>query len=162
MFRLIVSNYEVNKHYEVEEDVNLSNVTFPNDSRIRNIDECHLVCSFTRFDEAFDIKLKVKGKLTAVCSYTLEEFSFPFSFTERVAARSDDEGDYQIKGSYIDLDGVILALIDSHVPLNVTKPGAKKPEGGSGYRVLSEEELLEERKNARDPRWAALDDIDLD
>ena len=57
---------------------------------------------------------------------------------------------------------MILALIDSYVPLNVTKPGAKKPTDGEGYRVLSEEELLEERKSAKDPRWAALDDIELD
>ena len=57
---------------------------------------------------------------------------------------------------------MILALIDSSVPLNVAKPGTKKPDGGEGYRVLSEEELMEERKNAKDPRWSALDDIELD
>ena len=162
MFRLIVSNYEINKHYSLEDDVDLSKVVFPSDSRIKRIDNCHVICSFTRFEDAFDIELKVKGTLTAICSYTLEEFSYPFSFKERISARDDEEGDYKITNNFIDLDGVILALIDSSVPLNVTKPGAKKPDGGEGYRVLSEEELLEERKNAKDPRWAALDDIELD
>ena len=162
MFRLIISNYEINKHYQVEEDIDLSKVVFPSDSRIKKIDSCHVIASFTRFDEAFDIELKVKGTLTAICSYTLSEFPFPFSFKERISARDDDEGDYKIQNNFIDLEGVIIALIDNAVPLNVTKPGAKKPDGGSGYRVLSEEELLEERKNNRDPRWAALDDIELD
>ena len=162
MFRLVVSNYEINKHYEVEEDLDLTNVNFANDSRIKRIDDCHVLASFTRFDEAFDIELKVKGTLTAICSYTLEEFPFKFSFKERISARDDDEGDYKIKNNFIDLEGVIIALIDNSVPLNVTKPGAKKPDGGEGYRVLSEEELLKERQNARDPRWAALDDIELD
>ena len=162
MFRLIVANYEINKHYEVEEDVDLSKVVFPSDSRIKRIDNCHVIASFTRFDEAFDILLKVKGTLTAICSYTLEEFPFKFSFKERISARDDDEGDYKIVNNIIDLEGVIIALIDSYVPLNVTKPGAKKPDDGEGYRVLSEEELLEERKATRDPRWAALDDIELD
>ena len=162
MFRLIVTNYEVNKHYQIEEDVDFAKVVFASDSRIRKIDECHVIASFTRFEEAFDIELKIKGTLTAVCSYTLEEFPFKFSFKERISARDDDEGDYKIVNNFIDLDNVILALIDSYVPLNVTKPGAKKPTDGEGYRVLSEEELLEERKSAKDPRWAALDDIELD
>ena len=162
MFRLIVSNYEINKHYQVEDDVDLTKVVFPSGSRIKRIDNCHVVASFTRFEEAFDIELKVKGTLTAICSYTLEEFPFPFSFKERISARDDDQGDYKINNNFIDLEGVIIALIDNSVPLNVTKPGAKKPDSGSGYRVLSEEELLEERKNRKDPRWAALDDIELD
>ena len=162
MFRLIVSNYEVNKHYQIEEDIDFSKVAFASDSRIKRIDECHVIASFTRFEEAFDIELKVKGTLTAICSYTLEEFPYKFSFKERISARDDDEGDYKIQNNFIDLDSVILALIDNSVPLNVTKPGTKKPDGGEGYRVLSEEELLEERKSTRDPRWAALDDIELD
>ena len=162
MFKLIVGNYEVNKHYQVEEEVDLSKVVFAIDSRIKKIDECHVIASFTRFEDAFDIALKVKGTLTAICSYTLEEFSFPYSFKERITAREDDAGDYQIHNNFIDLEGVVIALIDSHVPLNVTKPGAKKPADGEGYRVLSEEELKEERSKTRDPRWAALDDIELD
>ena len=162
MFRLFVNNYEINKHYSLEEDVDLSKVIFPSDSRIKRIDSCHVIASFTRFEEAFDIELKVKGTLTAICSYTLEEFPFPFSFKERISARDDDEGDYKITNNFIDLEGVVIALIDNSVPLNVTKPGAKKPDDGNGYRVLSEEELEKERNNTRDPRWAALDDIELD
>lgn len=162
MFKLIVTNYEINKHYSLDQDVDLSKVTFASDSRIKRIDECHVDISFTRFEDAFDIELKVKGTLTAICSYTLEEFPFKYSFKERINARDDDEGDYKITNNFIDLESVIIALIDNSVPLNVTKPGAKKPDSGNGYRVLSEEELLEERKAARDPRWAALDDIELD
>lgn len=162
MFRLVVNNYEINKHYELDEDIDLSKVTFPSDSRIKRIDECHANISFTRFEEAFDITLKIKGTLTAICSYTLEEFPFKFSFKERISARDDDEGDYKINNNFIDLEGVIIALIDSSVPLNVTKPGASRPSDGNGYRVLKEEELQEERaKMRRDARWAALDDIDL-
>ena len=73
MFRLIVNNYEINKHYSLEDDVDLTKVVFPSDSRIKRIDNCHVVASFTRFEEAFDIELKVKGTLTAICSYTLEK-----------------------------------------------------------------------------------------
>lgn len=163
MLKLIVSNYEINKLYTLSEDVDLSKVTFASDSRIKKIDECHVELSFTRFDEAFDILIKAKGTITAICSYTLEEFPYKFSFKERISARYDEEGDYKISNNLIELDGVIIALIDNAVPLNVTKPGAKKPSDGEGYRVLKEEELIAERnKKSVDPRWAALDDIELD
>ena len=163
MIKLIVSNYEINKLYTLEEEVDLSKIIFPNDSRIKRIDKCHLDLSFTRFDEAFDIALKAKGTLTAICSYTLEEFPYKFSFKERIVARYDEEGDYKITNNSIDLQGVIIALIDNAVPLNVTKPGAKKPADGDGYRVLKEEELLEERSKKRvDERWAILDGIEVD
>ena len=162
MNKLVVPNYEINKHYELEDDIDLSNVIFPKDSRIKQITECHLKLSFTRFEEAFDILLTFKGKLTAVCSYTLEEFEFPFSFKERISAREDEEGDYRITNNNIDLVSICVALIDNHVPLNVTKPGASRPSGGEGYRVLTEDELNKERESRPDPRWAALDDIELD
>ena len=33
------------------------------------------------------------------------------------------------------------------------------PEDGKGYRVLTEESLIEERKHTKDPRWDKLDEL---
>ena len=42
------------------------------------------------------------------------------------------------------------------------KKGAKLPTNGNGYRVLSEDEYNKEQEEKVDPRWAALDDINLE
>ena len=65
-------------------------------------------------------------------------------------------------GVNINLDPHILALILAEVPHNVTKSGAKLPESGNGYRVLSEEQYLEEKKNKKNSAFDILDTIEFD
>ena len=62
----------------------------------------------------------------------------------------------------IDLDPYILALILAEVPHTVTKKGAELPKSGSGYRVLSEEELLKEKSTKKNSAFDILDTIEFD
>ena len=43
----------------------------------------------------------------------------------------------------------------------VTDKNESLPSDGKGYRILSEEEYLEEQKNKKDERWSKLDDVEL-
>ena len=61
-----------------------------------------------------------------------------------------------------DIDPYVLSLVVSEIPAKIVKKGAKLPEDGSGYRVLSEEEYNKEQENKKDSRWDALDKIELD
>ena len=69
---------------------------------------------------------------------------------------------YYEPGVNIDLDPHILALILAEVPHNITKSGAKLPESGNGYRVLSEDQYLNEKKNKKNSAFDILDTIEFD
>ena len=62
----------------------------------------------------------------------------------------------------VNLDPHILALILAEVPHNITKSGATLPKSGEGYRVLSEDQYLEEKKNKKNHAFDVLDSLEID
>lgn len=162
--KLELFRYEENKPYQILEEIDTSSFTFPANYKIVKIDSCKVDLQFTRFEMLTHVRMKVSGSLTAMCSYTGEPFTFPYKASEEMSFSDseEDESSFYEPNDVIDLDPYIIAIIDNLVPINVTKPGAKKPNDGNGYRVLSEEELAKERSNTKDPRWSKLDEIDLD
>ena len=106
--------------------------------------------------------ITVSGDATVRCSYTNEEFVYKYKNSEDMVF-SDDENseDYFYKGNDIILDDYLISIVDNAIPLKPIKKGASKPKSGEGYRFLTEDELEAERNSRKDPRWAALDDIEL-
>ena len=152
-----------NKNYQIEDDIDFSNVTF-DPTHIRGIRNTHVTVTGNDYDDYLVLNIKIKADVIGVCSYTLEDIplkvdistSLSFSFLE------EDEDVIHIDSPIFELDQYILDLIVAEVPLTLVKKGAKLPSSGDGYRVLSEDEYNKEQENKKDSRWSALDDIELD
>ena len=152
-----------NKNYQIEDDIDFSNVAF-DPTHIRGISNTHVTVTGNDYDDYLVLNIKIKADVIGVCSYTLEDIplkvdistSLSFSFLE------EDEDVIHIDSPIFELDQYILDLIVAEVPLTLVKKGAKLPSSGDGYRVLSEDEYNKEQENKKDSRWSALDDIELD
>ena len=162
--KIDLRNYEIGKHYSLDLDLDFTNHEFSNNYRIRRINTCHVNLDIVVFEYITNIKLNMTGEVIGACSYTNEDVLVPYRCKENMSFSSDPDStaDYYEPNQTFDLDPYILALIDASVPLNIVKKGAKLPNSGSAYQVLSEEEYLKQKKSKGDSRWAALDELDLD
>ncbi len=153
---------KVNKPTKFSEDIDFSNEEF-DPLFLRGIKSCHVDIEATEYEDLLRVEISIKAKVIAVCAYTLEDVNLPLIINEELAFSDDKDDEYSNyePDMLIDLDPYILGLIIASIPPKVIKKGAKPPESGEGYRVLSEDQLEEERKNKTDSRWAALDDIEL-
>lgn len=153
----------LNKTVTLEDDIDFSNYDFdPN--YIRGINNCHVVLETTQYENLLRIKASIKCVVTAVCAYTLEDVPLEISYQDELNFTDDESDDscYYEPDNIFDIDDYILGLILSQVPPKVVKKGAKLPDNGNGYRVMTEDALLKERENKTDSRWDALNDLDLE
>ena len=160
--KIDLRKYELGKHYNFEEDVDFSSHIFSTSYRIRKITSCHVKIDLLQYEYITTLTLFIKGEVVGACSYTNEDVVLPYKVKE-IMTFSSEEGvaDYLIENDLIDLDPYLFSLIDNAVPLNIVKKGAKLPESGNGYEVLTEEEYLKKKKEKKDARWSALDDLDI-
>lgn len=161
--KIDLRKFELNKNYLINEDVDFSTHEFTKGNRIKRIDSCHLEISLTCYEDLARLVISGSGQVTGICSYTLEDVPYAYKFKEEISFSKEEETEtcYFEPEDVIDLDPYLFAFIDASVPLSLKKKGAKLPEAGDGYRVLTEDQLNEERKKSQDPRWSKLDDIDL-
>ena len=163
--KIDLRKYEFNKHYLLEEDVDFSSHQFDKNYRIRKITSCHIKIDLVSFEDIVDMRLEASGDIIGACSYTEEDVPLSYHFKEEMTFSHDESrgADYFESGDIIDMDPYIFALIDSHIPLNIHKKGAKMPQGGEGYEVLSEEDYYKKKKEEKGPSpFDVLDDIELD
>lgn len=159
--KIIRNNFEYNKEYKDKTSLDLSYFEFPQNYRIKQIVSAELETSITNFVSCLQISLSLKGEAIVICNYSGKEFKYPYSLKD-ILSFADEESDISYKeDNEFDLDPYLIALIDNMIPLNLVKPGEKLPSSGEGYRVLTEDEYLKEKEKRKDPRWAALDDIEL-
>ena len=108
--------------------------------------------------------ISVECDITGVCSYTLEDVPLHLKFKDSLEFSNEIEDDEDIffePKPIFDVDPYILGLIIASIPTKIIKKGAKLPNSGAGYRVLSEEDYRKEKEKKKDPRWSKLDDIKL-
>lgn len=144
------------------EEVDFSSANF-DPSHIRKIPHCLVEVTAVDYGELLHVSLKINATVIAVCSYSLEDVEIKLKISDDITF-SDDEEDvdnYYEKGPIIDLDPYILGILLANVPVRVVKKGAKKPENGEGYRVLSEDDYLKEQSNKKDSVWDILDSVEI-
>ena len=160
--KIDLRKYEVGKHYLIEEDIDFSSYEFSKNYRIRCIKECHINIDLVIFEDVTNLSIKMQGKVIGACSYTNEDVVVPYKVKEIMTFSAEEGvGDYLLEDDLIDLDPYLFSLIDNAVPLNIVKKGAKLPSSGTGYEVLTEEEYLKKKKEVKDSRWDALDNLDI-
>ncbi len=152
-----------NKDYVASDDIVFSSEHL-DPSHIKEISSCHVEVTGQDYDELLVLHFKIDAEVIGVCSYSLEDVpltvkidtTLNFSFDE------EDEDIIHIDNPIFDIDEVVYSLIVSEVPLKIVKKGAKLPNSGNGYRVMSEEEYKKENEKKTDSRWSKLDNIELD
>ena len=147
----------VGKEVTFHEDIDFS--SYQGDPyHVRSIKSCHMDLSVLNYDELVVLSFKIKGEVMTTCAYTLEEIPYQYEIKESVELAGNEEDEFEIHDNQIDVDEILITLIVSNVPMKVIKKGAKLPEGGDGYSVLSEE--YDKHKRSSSP-FDALDDLDL-
>ena len=153
-----------NKDYVLEDDIDFSNEKFDG-FHLKSIDSCHVKITGQVFEDLLMLEVNIDAKVIGVCAYSLEDVPLDIKVHDNIEISDvveDDDVIFYEKNSVFDIDPYILSLIVTNVPQKIVKKGAKLPSGGKGYRVLSEEEYQKEESKKVDPRWAALDNLDLD
>ena len=153
------------KENVLEEDVVLNEEKFKFLPPLLDVKKLHAKAKVHRYQDFIDVDLAIKADVVLQCSYTLTPFDYKLNEEDEIHFASYDDGgdDIQIyKGNLIDLDPYIYNLLSAAVPTSPKAPGAKLPESGKNFRVLSEEEFNEEKNATTDPRFDKLKDLDLD
>lgn len=131
---------------------------------IRNIPAATVKLTATEYGETLRIIFDIKASVTAVSSYTLKDVALTVKVKEELSFTNEDIEDDNIiyePLDIIELDEYILSLILSKVPIKVVDKNDKLPDGGEGYRVISQDDYEKEKASNSDPRWSALDDLEF-
>lgn len=153
-----------NKTETFNEDIDFSSQKF-DDNHVRKINKCSVKVDATEYGDVLRVQVNGEAEVVASCSYTLEDVPLKVNFKEDFYFSSEEDSSqdcYFEPSVNVDLDPHILALVLAEVPHNITKSGASLPKSGEGYRVLSEEEYLEEKKNKKNSAFDILDTIEFD
>ena len=148
-----------------EEDVVLNEEKFSLLPPLLCVNKLHARAKVHRYQDFIDVNLEIKADVVLQCSYTLKPFEYKLHDEDEIHFASYDDGgdDIQIyKGNLIDLDPYIYNLLSAAVPTSPKAPGAKLPSSGKNFRVITEDEYLEEKEEGTDPRFDKLKDLDID
>ena len=154
----------LNKTETFNEEIDFSSQTF-DENHVKSISKCSVSVDATEFGDVLRLKVSGEAEVIASCSYTLEDVPMKVKFHDEFYFSSEEDNSqdcYYEPGVNIDLDPHILALILAEVPHNIVKSGAQLPKGGNGYRVLSEDDFLEERSHKKNSAFDILDTLEVD
>ena len=154
----------LNKTETFTEEIDFSSQVF-DENHVKRINKCLVSVEATEFGDVLRLKVNGEAEVIASCSYTLEDVPTKVKLHDEFFFSSEEDKSqncYFEPSMMIDLDPHILALILAEVPHNITKSGAKLPESGNGYRVISEDQYLEEKKNKKNSAFDILDSIEFD
>ena len=146
-----------------EETIDFSHVQFDK-NHIKSIPSCVVKATATDYESILRIVVEINALVIGVCSYTLEDVELKFKINDELNFTDDeeDEDNYYVKDSVIDLDEYILGILLANIPMKIVKKGAKLPSSGNDYRILSEDDYNKEKENSHDSRWDVLDSVKID
>ena len=161
---------QVNRHffntpgYKLEGEIDFSSIAF-DQTHIKRIESCYVELTGNNYDSLCVINLKIKAKVIAPSAYTQKDVELNLNFSDIIQISDEYEDDEELfyeKDMIFDIDPYVLSLIIGEVPMVVIDKDEALPQDGDGYRIMTEDEYLEEQKRKVDPRWSKLDDIDVD
>ncbi|MBR2552905.1 MAG: DUF177 domain-containing protein [Erysipelotrichaceae bacterium] len=101
----------------------------------------------------------IDGTLVCPCALTLEDTDVPFSVDEQIRLSFKDEEDVYFVDEELDLEDFVMSFIFPIVPIKVVKNEEIEYPRGDGWRVMTEAEFEESRKQRIDPRLSKLLDL---
>jgi hypothetical protein len=129
---------------------------------IHDIKKCHYEATINKRAGYDHAKFRIKCVLGLYDSRNGAVFEKPLELTEEadLLTSEDDNGEgYLVLENTIDLDDIALRIIVSSLPLKVVRDSSALPQGGRGYRVLSEEEKAAEKAESTNPAFDKLVDF---
>lgn len=151
----------INKTVSFKEEIDFSSLEFKN-LNIKKINSCTCEANVSQYESLLRVEVKVNAKLTCISAYSLKDVSYVVNTSDELDFGEDiEESENIIKNNFLEMDDYVLSLILASVPKRVINKGETLPSGGDGYRILSEEQLEEERKNKHTSAFDCLDDLQL-
>ncbi|MGG3988634.1 YceD family protein [Bacillus smithii] len=142
------------------------------DEQIRDLSPVHITGRADISSEKVTFHLHITGQFILPCARTLEDVPYPFviNSTEIYVLKEwpgqdwEDEDVHKVQGDTLDLLPVIKEMLLAEVPLQVISEDAKKKElpSGKDWKLLTEDQLLQEESEKIDPRLAKLADLFAD
>ena len=147
---------------EFEEEIDFFGLEL-DPTHIRKIEKCVAKVTAIDYESILHLSVDINAVVIGVCSYSLEDVELKIHCSENLDF-TDDESDeecYYSKDTIIDLDDYILGILLANVPVRIIKKGAKLPQNGKNYRVLSQDDYEKEKSGKTDPRWDKLDSVKI-
>ncbi len=148
-------------HVNFDEDVEIDSSEFKDNNLIESVHDVHV--SGTGYldddNDRFYCEIHVEGTMIVPDSITGELIDYPFSTesSETYSLGDTDEDDVRIvSDEVIDLTEAVIEDILLEVPLEVSDVEEGEYPEGDGWKVYSEAEYQESRKDQIDPRLAKL------
>lgn len=101
----------------------------------------------------------VSGSMVCPCAISNEDVYIPISIQEDVIFNGDEEYEFD---SELDVKALVYDFISKEIPIKVVKSGKIEYPIGDGWKVMTEDELVKERQQNLDPRWAKLQEFTSD
>ncbi|HCY07206.1 MAG: DUF177 domain-containing protein [Erysipelotrichaceae bacterium] len=144
-----------------DEFITFNSKEFINARRLNGLEDVHV--NGEGFYDAnldmFDVYMQIEGVMITPCAITNEDIYIPFEFDSNVLFSFIDNEDvdvYLVENDTVELAPVIFQLINLEVPLKAIKSGNIEYPKGDGWAIISEQDLIESKKNQIDPRLAKL------
>lgn len=144
-----------------DEDVNIDEEVFAKNTLINAVKDVHVDGNGYLVDEndRFFVKMHVTGIMLCPDAITGEDIEVPFdteSSETYVFGETEDDSEHVVTDEVIDLTDAVIDDILLEVPLQVTDTAEDEYPEGEGWKVYSEAEYQESRKDLDDPRLAKL------
>lgn len=153
------------KIYNFEEDIIIDNIS-DTSYGLKRLENIHVKADVTLFEELLSVALNISGNAVMICSYSLEEGDYKIRLKENLTftlnEENEDEDMIYDGRSVIVLDDYIRSLILASLPTKFVKKGKTLPTSGTNYRVLTEEEFINEHKQNKSSPFDQLADLDIE
>lgn len=164
--KIEVSKLSYTKETTLVEEILFDKEKFPPCLPLIEVKKAVVNAKIRRYEEFIYVSLNIKADVILQCSYTLKPFDTAINTLEEMhfasGANEDDEDITIYKGNSIELDKYIYDAISASIPPSPKAPGAKLPNGGKDYRVISFDDFEKEKEEKVDPRFAKLDELEFD
>ncbi len=150
-----------------DENVEIDPSEFSGNSRINSAEDVHVEGSgvYDPESERFYVSLYVEGYMYCPDAISGEEIEIPFEAeSEEVYSfsRTDEDGVREVNDDVIELMPAVVDAILLEVPLQMTVLAEDEYPEGDGWKVYSEADYQESRKDQIDPRLAKLKQFDVE
>ena len=155
---------KINVPVTYEENIDFKDASYDS-YHVRNIKDCHVVAIATEFGEFLNVKINISCMVLTTSAYTLKDLDYEVKIKDELCfTDNEDLSDayFYEKLPQIEIDDYIFSLIVANVPTKVVGKNEKLPESGSGYRILSEEDFYNEKKNKISSPFDVLDNLEVD
>ncbi len=144
-----------------DEDIEIDASAFTSNSRINGVKDVHIYGTghLDSSEDIFYVDLYVDGTMLCPDAITGEEIEVPFETDSQevyVFEETEEDGARVVTNEVIELLPAVIDDILLEVPLQVTEVSEDEYPEGDGWKVYSEAEYQESRKDQLDPRLAVL------